>query len=154
MPCRLRGRCASDHAGADVVRRPADPHGEVRRGQSSNATSPSFTTFPSSRCNARGLPMALTDLQVAAALAEMSYRRAERDQQLHVEDVNGSHVGVSVSGLTLNDGFYYNDATGFVGNIVRANGKIFVVYRGTDMAGSLSESAAAQVGYKDSPGIV
>jgi hypothetical protein len=35
-------------------------------------------------------------------------------------------------------GYYYNDLTGFVGMVVRANGKIFVAFRGTDMAGGFN----------------
>ncbi len=80
----------------------------------------------------------LTDLQVAAALSEQAYRRSNLDQQLTDEDIGVSDdVAGDLQGspIVKVDGYYYNYATGFVGRILEANGKIFVVYRGTDVSG-------------------
>ncbi len=99
--------------------------------------------------------MALTDLQVAAALDEQVYRRAAGDQPLSDGDIGATGISVGVSGLTQdgNTAYYYNNATGFVGRIVQANGKVFVVLRGTDMAGSLADILAAEAGYNSSNSI-
>ena len=80
--------------------------------------------------------MALTPLQVASALAEISYRRAEEDQALDISSVGGSDFSVgdlSAQGLILNGGYYYDDSTGFVGRVVNVGGTIYVVCRGTDL---------------------
>jgi hypothetical protein len=84
----------------------------------------------------------LDDLEVAAALAEEIYRRNSQDQPIALGDVatnskNDPNV-VAPTSLTPKDGFYYDDATGFVGQVVDANGKIFVVLRGTDFEGGLT----------------
>lgn len=89
--------------------------------------------------------MALTDLQMAAALCEQVYRRSNFEQQLGnttgvTEGFDGSSVsvnplvGVSGTPFTLDNGFYYNNSTGFVAQIVQANGKIFLVLRGSDLS--------------------
>ena len=100
---------------------------------------------------------ALTDVQMAAALSEQVYRRANIDQQLLNNDigeqillipqaVNAAVRWPTAAGYAVTDQqFYYDDNTGFVGQIVRANGKIFVVYRGTDMAGGLFDFVGAFV---------
>ncbi len=77
----------------------------------------------------------LTDLQIAAALSEQAYRRSDLDQQLNNNDIGVADAVQSVSGMVEDGGYFYNYATGFVGRIVEANGKIFVVYRGTDVSG-------------------
>jgi len=56
--------------------------------------------------------------------------------------------------LPPSGGYYYNDTTGFVGRVVEANGKIFVVFRGTDLAGSLSDIVSAKLGFQKTPGVV
>ena len=97
--------------------------------------------------------MTLTnDLHIAAALAEQSYRRADADQQIQNEDIGASNVSLTapMGGVQRDDitGFYYNNATGFVGRVVIANGKVFVAFRGTDMAGGISDLIAAKVGFE------
>jgi hypothetical protein len=78
----------------------------------------------------------LTDTQIAAALSEQIYRRSDADQDLKDQDIGITRFitfGTAPTGLTAeDDGYYYNDATGFVGRVVEANDKIFVVFRGTD----------------------
>lgn len=101
--------------------------------------------------------MVLTELQTAAALADQAYRRANTDQQI-------SDIDIGVSGMsTLNianlaqDGtsaFYYNGATGFVGHVVQTSDTIYVVFRGSDMAGGLASLAGAQVGYSNMAGVI
>jgi hypothetical protein len=76
----------------------------------------------------------LTPLQVAAALAEIAYRRAPEDQALNLVDIPGAEEFPlsTPEGLTLDGGYYYHDATGFVGRVVQAaDGTIYVVLRGT-----------------------
>jgi hypothetical protein len=84
----------------------------------------------------------LEDLEVAAALAEEIYRRNAKDQPIQLGDIANSKDDSDVvrpPSLTKDpSGFYYDDATGFVGQVVDANGKIFVVFRGTDL-GSLTD---------------
>jgi hypothetical protein len=85
----------------------------------------------------------LSDLEVAAALAELIYRRNSKDLPVTLGPL-GDIVGkndpdiVKPLSLTKNDGFYYDDAIGFVGQVVDANDKIFVVFRGTDFEGGLT----------------
>jgi hypothetical protein len=89
----------------------------------------------------------LTQLQYAAALAEMVYRRSQDDQRLDITQTGGTIPGEDVSltdankqplfppSLTLDPGtgYYYDDSTGFVGRVVRnPDGTIYVVFRGTD----------------------
>lgn len=95
---------------------------------------------------------ALTDLQMAAALCEQVYRRSDLDQQLGVlpqqappgalpEGFGGSDIiahSSNINGFDNENGFYYNDDTGFVGRIIEANGKVFLVLRGSDLSGSWS----------------
>jgi Lipase (class 3) len=38
--------------------------------------------------------------------------------------------------FSYNDGYYYNDSSGFVGRIIEADGKAFVVFRGSDLSSS------------------
>jgi hypothetical protein len=97
----------------------------------------------------------LTDVQMAAALCEQVYRRADADQQLKYNEGFGNNIptnatiGQSVlasleaKGFTYNNGFYYNNSTGFVGQIVEANAKIFVVFRGSDLSGGVGDAADA-----------
>jgi hypothetical protein len=100
-------------------------------------------------------PVVLSDLQMAAALAESMYRRDARDQSLSespdaFDGVAGSAIRIATQQMIdawqatsgsppgsfpVEDGFYYNAATGFVGQIVEANDRVFVVYRGSDLSG-------------------
>jgi hypothetical protein len=94
--------------------------------------------------------MALTlDQLLAAAFCEQVYRRADLDQQIGNNDSTEGYLpGLkapvietrTISGFTQQGGFYYNDQTGFVGQIIEANGSVFVVFRGSDLSGEfLSE---------------
>jgi hypothetical protein len=96
------------------------------------------------------MPQLTNDLYIAAALAEQSYRRAAADQQIQDGDIGASGVSLSPIGLQQDgtSAFYYNNATGFVGRVVIANGKVFVAFRGTDMAGGISDLLAAKVGFE------
>jgi hypothetical protein len=85
-----------------------------------------------------------TDVLYAAALAEMVYRRDPRDQapELGGGGIEGVDLDIPVepSGLTLVDGYYYDDDTGFVARVV-VNDKtdtVFVVFRGTDLGDALA----------------
>jgi hypothetical protein len=84
----------------------------------------------------------LSDLQVAAALSEMIYRRNAADQAIAFTNIptSGNDPSVIRPPSLVKDpsGFYYDDATGFVGQVVDANDKIFVVFRGTDFEGGLT----------------
>ena len=89
----------------------------------------------------------LDPLKTSAALAEQVYRRAKEDQQLTDGDI-GVRVVDGVFGnlqgpvlTTQGDGWYYNNATGFVGRVVSDGTTTYVVLRGTDMSGSLGETA-------------
>jgi hypothetical protein len=91
----------------------------------------------------------LTDQQVGAALADMIYRFNALDQPIDLADI-GSEGSVTdfkldetPNGLTPVDNFYYDNNTGFVGRVVQANGKIFVVFRGLDLAGSVFDATAS-----------
>jgi hypothetical protein len=92
------------------------------------------------------------DLFIASALCEQIYRRDPREQAV---DLVGSREGFSSfysDGIELKsvasagpnfeivDKYYYNNKTGFVGAIVEANGKIFVVYRGTDLSSEFTDA--------------
>jgi Ca2+-binding RTX toxin-like protein len=92
------------------------------------------------------------DRQIAAALCEQVYRRADAEQQIENAEFEGAGLGTVTNvpvtdaqaasmGLTLNEGFLYNYNTGFVGRLVEANDKIFVVYRGSDLSGGLFDIA-------------
>src|SRR4051812_11828256 len=102
--------------------------------------------------------MSLNELQTAAALAEQVYRRAAKDQQLTDADIQVSGVtGLRAANIYEdgNSAFYYDDATGFTGRVVVNNkdDTVYVVFRGTDMAGSLKDLAAAKVGFERSSSI-
>jgi Lipase (class 3) len=93
--------------------------------------------------------MTLTDLQMAAALCEQVYRRADNDQQLDsAEPPSSNGFGSPISnaafvlpvGFTADNGYYYNNTTGFVAQVISTNGKIFVVYRGSDLSGSFGDA--------------
>src|SRR6266849_4912931 len=86
----------------------------------------------------------LTDLQEAAALAEMVYRRNPADQAIDIVGTGGKIPGTDLD-LTANppqgltpaggSGYYYDNATGFVGRVVETESADYVIFRGTDMAG-------------------
>jgi hypothetical protein len=88
----------------------------------------------------------LSDLQVAAALSEMIYRRNAADQAIAFTNIptSGNDPSVIRPPSLVKDpsGFYYDDATGFVGQVVDANDKIFVVFRGTDFEGGLTSRSS------------
>jgi hypothetical protein len=95
---------------------------------------------------------------VAAALSEEVYRRDTLDQKLSSNDYEGfgdstptNFLGSSVAHFTYSDGYYYNYNTGFVGRVVEANGKIFVVLRGRDLSGGWIPMAAASLGVDLAP---
>jgi hypothetical protein len=78
----------------------------------------------------------LSPQQIAAALAEIDYRRASADQTLKLSSLPRGATdlaGVKTpEGMTENGGYYYDDTTGFVGRVVEVNGKVYVAFRGTD----------------------
>jgi hypothetical protein len=85
---------------------------------------------------------ALTQLQLAAALAEQIYRRNANDlpiqpgddlnvQGVAVGNLNGFATSETSDGLT-----YYYTARGFVGQVVTDGDTLYVVFRGTDAASS------------------
>ena len=82
---------------------------------------------------------------------------ATRDDDIGVTGVNlGSEPALNLV-QDRTTAFYYNYATGFVGRIVQSTGEdntIYVTFRGTDMAGSLSQFISAYHGYTPSTGIV
>jgi hypothetical protein len=88
----------------------------------------------------------LTGLQTAAALAEQIYRRTTEDQQLTDEEIGVEAVNVNnlPSSITPDPngvpGWYYDYATGFVGRVVTDGAVTYVVFRGTDMSGGLSDA--------------
>ncbi len=95
----------------------------------------------------------LTVLQMAAALCEEAYRRADNTSSSKYNEGFGDRAPINkelsqstlavlqAKGFTLDNGFYYNNVTGFVGQIIEANGKIFVVFRGSDLSGGLLDTA-------------
>jgi hypothetical protein len=108
----------------------------------------------------------LTDLLLASALCEEIYRRDTREQSLgqsltpdYKPDGFQSFVSGVVEAVVVRGGitglsednryYYYNDATGFVGRVVEANGKIFVVLRGTDLSSEFSDALSAM--FADTP---
>jgi hypothetical protein len=92
----------------------------------------------------------LTPTQAAAALAEEIYRRDPADQALSLTDINPSYVNKTLStdsvtalasmGIINKDGYYYDDSTGFVGQVVTDGTTTYVVYRGTDAGSSYLNS--------------
>lgn len=89
---------------------------------------------------------ALTDEQIAAALCEKVYRRSDKEQPLTDAEIEVSSEQLSTSGtqLSFDGGYYYNNNSGFVGRIVQASdGKVFVVFRGSDLSGSFLDGIQA-----------
>jgi hypothetical protein len=110
--------------------------------------------------------MALTppyenNILLAAAFCEQVYRRSSNEQQLvsGPPDFEGFGKLVPNRGITVrtnllnldpgitqsetngqNDGFYYNLSNGFVGQVIEANGKTFVVLRGSDLSTSFGSA--------------
>lgn len=87
----------------------------------------------------------LSGIELAAALAEEIYRRADGDNPIDIElDLNVTSVDLAeVSGLTRNEDatlenkeYYYYSEKGFVGRVVEKDGVVYVVFRGTDEASS------------------
>jgi hypothetical protein len=97
------------------------------------------------------------DVMLAAALCEEIYRRAPGEQSLgesttllyHKEGFASFYDDPitpkepTIVGLTNKESYYYNDDTGFVGRIVEANGKIFVVLRGSDLSAEFTDAIRA-----------
>ncbi len=99
-------------------------------------------------------------LHVAAALADEIYRRDTLDFGIRVlsdEVADIAATAITLGHLTTRDGamvtqvgdYYYGMDTGFVGRVVEKDNVIYVVYRGTDLAGGLADIAAANLGYSD-----
>jgi len=99
------------------------------------------------------MPDNLTQLQIATALAEDSYRRSSSDQALSLSDIAPGAANLGLSGpsesdltqmgMTSDGGYWYDDFTGFVGRVVNVNNTIYVTFRGTDMSGGGSDLATA-----------
>jgi hypothetical protein len=92
----------------------------------------------------------LTEVQIAAALAEQVYRRNVKNFQVKLSDLGRDVEALRVTAveaarqgntLTYSDGFYYNINTGFVAEFVRVDGTYYIVFRGTDSAESALKSA-------------
>jgi hypothetical protein len=84
------------------------------------------------------------ETMLAMAFSEQVYRRADNDQQIGKITINqpdgvlssegfsdligGNIVAqtAAIAGFTRDGGFYYNNATGFVGQIIKAGGNIIV----------------------------
>jgi hypothetical protein len=96
-----------------------------------------------------------TTIQLAMAFSEQVYRRANTEQQLGSQKKEQGYEELGVepvmvneqakweitgTGRTYNEGFYYNNETGFVGQIINANGQTFVVFRGSDLSGTFPET--------------
>ncbi len=91
--------------------------------------------------------MSLTQLQLAAALAEQVYNRNSDDDPITI-----GQLGLSVAllqqrptGLTLNGGLYYSPR-GFAGEVVTDGSTVYVVFRGTDLSTSFSTAFADAAG--------
>ena len=100
---------------------------------------------------------ALSDLQVASALAEMVYRRDPQDQAIDLPNIADASdlPGVVVSPPLKRVGnFFYDDATGFVGRVVQANGQVYVVFRGTDAAVLSLSTMIAAVAHLNDPSVI
>lgn len=80
--------------------------------------------------------MSLTQLQLAAALAEQVYNRSADDNPINLFPDLGVRQVTDLpqpSGLTPNDGLFYSPR-GFVGEVVTDGDTIYVVFRGTDLS--------------------
>ena len=95
----------------------------------------------------------LEPLQLAAALADEIYRRAPEDFAIDVlRDLNVARVDLRQASISTSYGnaieqrgdYYYGIDTGFVGRVVEKGNTIYVVYRGTDMAGGFVPLVQAQ----------
>jgi hypothetical protein len=82
-------------------------------------------------------------LQIAAALCEDVYRRGNLDQQITFADIGVAAQNISVLGLSTDitgpqtAGYYYDNATGFVGSLTTAGNTAYVTFRGTDNSGGV-----------------
>ena len=68
----------------------------------------------------------MSDIQIAAALAEQVYRHAAGDQAIGDVQIGVTGVsGLSATGVSLTEdetsAYYYDNVTGFVGRVVEAN---------------------------------
>ncbi|MCS4089861.1 hypothetical protein [Rhizobium sp. BK176] len=91
------------------------------------------------------MTLALTEVQLTAALAEEVYRRSTDgangtdDVGITLAELNVSSVtSLSADGLVRDDrglGLYYAD-NGFCGQVVEAENTVYVIFRGTDAASS------------------
>jgi hypothetical protein len=90
----------------------------------------------------------LSELELAAALAEEIYRRDAKDIPIKVSELGVEQVNLPVSGFakdTTADATYYYTARGFVGEIVENDNAVYVVFRGTDSSEDFSEGAIKAV---------
>lgn len=91
----------------------------------------------------------LSGIELAAALAEEIYRRADGDNPIDVvgdlgatpidmrpflEDASGLHFNSNAT--PENQDYYFYSSKGFVGRVVEKDGVVYVVFRGTDEASS------------------
>ena len=90
----------------------------------------------------------LEPLQLAVVLADEIYRRAEQDFAIRItEDLDLTAVNLRKDFIQTSygnviekrDDYYYGIDTGFVGRVVEKDNTIYVVYRGTDMAGGFAD---------------
>jgi hypothetical protein len=87
---------------------------------------------------------ALTQLELTAALAEEIYRRSASDIPIKITDLGVQDAKIGpLSGFAANqspDGaiFYYT-VRGFVGQVVQQGNTLYVVFRGTDSAGTFTD---------------
>ena len=85
-----------------------------------------------------------TDLEITAALCENVYRRDPSDQAITFSDIGVQAKSVTGTGLTGDpnaDGYYYNNANGFVGSVTEKLGAstVYVTFRGTDNSGGFGD---------------
>src|SRR6266702_973801 len=87
---------------------------------------------------------ALTQLQLAAALAEEIYRRNASDNPIKLSDLGAQAVDVvTPAGFSTDssvDGLTYYTSRGFVGQVVLKGDTLYVVFRGSDSATSFFNS--------------
>ncbi len=88
--------------------------------------------------------MSLTQLQLAAALAEQVYNRNADDNPISLGELGVDPVPnlPQPVGLTPNGGFFYSPR-GFVGEVVTDGTTIYVVFRGTDLSVSFQDGLKA-----------
>ena len=89
----------------------------------------------------------LGEIQLSAALSEYIYRRDDKDQSITYTDLKLQFVAFSDLSLPNDGSAYYNNQNGFVGSVFEDQTRIFVVFRGTDIAGSIPGLVSAKLGW-------